>query len=99
MRQYEAYCGVEVLAFCLMSKHVHILVKVPPKPTRMLSDTAFLERLALIYSDDHLADVKRWLAECRAVENKEDRKLAVLELKERYTRRMCDLSEFMMAVK
>jgi REP element-mobilizing transposase RayT len=99
MRQYEAYCGVKVLAFCLMSNHVHILVKVPPKPTRMLSDAAFLEKLALIYSDEHLADVKRWLAECRAIDNKEDRKLAVRELKERYTRRMCDLSEFMKAVK
>ncbi|PQJ28897.1 transposase [Rubritalea profundi] len=99
MRQYEAYCGVKVLAFCLMSNHVHILVKVPPKPKRMLSDAAFLEKLALIYSDEHLADVKRWLAECRAIENKEDRKLAVRELKERYTRRMCDLSEFMKAVK
>ena len=99
MRQYEAYCGVKVLAFCLMSNHVHILVKVPPKPTRMLSDAALLEKLALIYSDAHIADVKRWLAECRAIENKEDRKLAVRELKERYTRRMCDLSEFMKAVK
>jgi putative transposase len=99
MRQYEAYCGVKVLAFCLMSNHVHILVKVPPKPTRMLSDAAFLEKLALIYSDDYLVDVKRWLAECRAIENKEDRKFAVRDLKERYTRRMCDLSEFMKAVK
>jgi hypothetical protein len=43
--------------------------------------------------------VKRWLAECRSIENKEGRKLAVRELKERYTRRMCDLSEFMKAVK
>jgi putative transposase len=99
MRQYEAYCGVKVLAYCLMSNHVHIMVKVPAKPRRLISDVSFIEKLSLIYSDEHIADVVRWLAECRAIENKEDRKLAVRELKERYTRRMCDLSEFMKAVK
>jgi putative transposase len=99
MRQYEAYCGVKVLAYCLMSNHVHIMVKVPAKPRRLISDVSFIEKLSLIYSDEHIADVVRWLAECRAIENKEDRKLAVRELKERYTRRMCDLSEFMKAIK
>ena len=99
MRQYEAYCGVKVLAYCLMSNHVHIMVKVPPRAKRLMGDARFLEHLRLIYSAEHVADVERWLGECRAVKNKSDRNAAVRELKERYTRRMWDLSEFMKAVK
>ena len=108
MWEYEAYCGVKVLAYCLMSNHVHIMVKVPPREKRMMGDERFIERLSLIYSAAHVAhvadvadvaDVERWLGECRAIEDKAGRKAAVRELEERYTRRMWDLSEFMKAVK
>ena len=50
MRQYEAYCGVKVLTYCLISHHVHIMVKVPPREKRMMGDERFIERLSLIYS-------------------------------------------------
>ncbi len=99
MRQYEAYCGVRVLSHVAMSNHVHLLVKVPPRPKRVMGDARFLEHLGLIYSDEHVADVERRLGGCRAIEDKSDRDAAVRELKERYTRRMWDLSEFMKAVK
>ena len=28
MRQYEQFCGVEVLSYCVMSNHFHLLVRV-----------------------------------------------------------------------
>ncbi|MBL9155210.1 MAG: transposase, partial [Verrucomicrobiales bacterium] len=31
MRRLEAFCGVQVLTFCLMSNHFHLLVKVPDR--------------------------------------------------------------------
>ena len=31
IRQYEAFCRVQVLAYYMMSNHFHLLVKVPPK--------------------------------------------------------------------
>ena len=99
MRMYEQYCGVKVLSYCIMSNHVHILVKVPPAPKHTLSDAALIERLELIYSEAYVSDVKRWLAQCRAISNKKKRAEAVQELKERYTKRMWNLSEFMKAVK
>ena len=70
MREYEAYCGVRVLSHVAMSNHVHILVKVPPRPKRVMDDVRFLEHLALIYSDGHVADVGRWLGECRSIKDK-----------------------------
>ncbi len=32
MREYEQFCGVQVLTYCLMSNHFHILVEVPKRP-------------------------------------------------------------------
>ena len=31
MREYETFCGVRVLSYCIMSNHFHLLVEVPPK--------------------------------------------------------------------
>ena len=48
MREYEAFCGVRVLAYCVMSNHFHVLVEVPPKKKGSaieLSDQDFLARL------------------------------------------------------
>ena len=32
MRAYEDVCGVEVLTYCVMSNHFHLLVRVPHRP-------------------------------------------------------------------
>lgn len=48
MRLMADFCGVEVLTYCLMSNHVHLLVRVPePAP---VSDKELLRRFALLYS-------------------------------------------------
>lgn len=32
MREYEAFCGVRVLTYCILSNHFHILLEVPKRP-------------------------------------------------------------------
>src|SRR3712207_6223364 len=32
MRRYEAFCGVKVITYCVMSNHFHILLQVPQRP-------------------------------------------------------------------
>ena len=32
MREYEAFCQVRILTYCVMSNHFHILVEVPEPP-------------------------------------------------------------------
>ena len=32
LQEYEAFCEVQVLTFCAMSNHVHVLVEVPKSP-------------------------------------------------------------------
>jgi putative transposase len=47
MRRYEVFCGVRVVAFCVMSNHFHILVEVPkrPAPADLPSDAELVSRL------------------------------------------------------
>ncbi|MFT5905640.1 MAG: putative transposase [Cryomorphaceae bacterium] len=56
IRKYEAFCGVRVLTYCLMSNHIHLLVEVPPKQDAELildaTDEEFLNRLRFVYSED-----------------------------------------------
>jgi hypothetical protein len=42
MRQQARFAGIEILAYCVMSNHVHLLVRVPPIDS--LPDSELLER-------------------------------------------------------
>ncbi len=47
LQRQAGFCGVEVLAYCLMSNHFHLLVKVPePGP---IGDAELLRRYRLLY--------------------------------------------------
>jgi len=50
LREYEAFCGVRVLTFCILSNHFHLLVEVPAKPTQPLSAEELLVRLEALSS-------------------------------------------------
>ena len=43
------FCGVEVLTYCLMSNHFHLLVRVPEK--HEVSDEELLRRFMVLYGD------------------------------------------------
>ena len=44
------FCGVEILTYCVMTNHFHVLVRVPDK--QMLRDTELVERFRLLYGND-----------------------------------------------
>jgi len=100
MRQYEAFCGVQVLSYCIMSNHFHMLVEVPPKkkgsPVEM-SDENFLAKLKALYSPDYFRDQELMLKSLRKGPLKSD--IAAEAMKAKFTSRMYDLSEFMRGVK
>ena len=39
LREYERFCGVRVLTFCILSNHFHLLVEVPARPALPRTDT------------------------------------------------------------
>ena len=70
MRKYEAFCGVRVLTYCLMSNHIHLLVEVPPKQDAELlldaTDEVFLNRLRFVYSEDYVLQLSERIEQSRA---------------------------------
>ena len=45
LREYSAFCGVEVLTWCILSNHFHLLIRVPKKPATPPPIEALIERL------------------------------------------------------
>jgi REP element-mobilizing transposase RayT len=95
MRLYEEFCGVRVLAFCVMSNHFHILLEVPPRPEVGISERELFRRLALLYSEAEVAEIREAMRRAK----KEGTPVEVEALREKYLYRMWDLSQFMKALK
>jgi REP element-mobilizing transposase RayT len=49
LRKQAGFCGVEVLAYCVMGNHFHLLVAVPE--TIEISDAELLRRYRILYDD------------------------------------------------
>ncbi|MFT4901336.1 MAG: putative transposase [Lentimonas sp.] len=92
--QVADFSGVEVLTFCIMSNHFHVLVRVPePAP---VSDAELLRRYSVLYPKPtkyQTASVKA-LAETLAEGGTEKE-----QLRQRLLARMTDVSEFMKTLK
>jgi REP element-mobilizing transposase RayT len=82
----SAFCGVEVLTYCMMSNHFHVLVRVPPPPE--LSDEALLEKLSVFYGERGV-----WTVLAR--ESLKDRGRIDADIRESVMSRMGDVSAFM----
>jgi REP element-mobilizing transposase RayT len=91
MRMQENFSGCRVLSYCVMSNHFHILLEVPPMPEGGISDEELMKRLAAVYSDALVAEVREGLQEARKAGNE----ALADEIHRRFTYRMHNLSEFM----
>ena len=96
MRMMELFSGCRVLSYCLMCNHIHILLEVPPIPSKGISDGEFLKRLSVLYGEAFVADVASQLDAALNEGGREGgNPERVLEIKERFTYRMHDLGQFM----
>lgn len=92
--QVADFCGVELLTYCVMSNHFHVLVRVPEKSS--VSDAELLRRFKVLYPKP----TKYQTAEFARLEKSlKEGDEATLVVRERLLARMCDLSEFMKTVK
>ncbi len=99
MRRLEAFSGVQVLTYCLMSNHFHLLVRVPCKGRQAaLTEKQLREFLPLLYSDRALAHVRQELDRaCNAAVGGSPGWLN--EILARYDARRYDLSSFVKDLK
>ena len=92
--QVADFCGVEILTYCVMSNHFHVLVRVPEKGP--VSDAELLRRFKVLYPKP----TKYQTAEFARLEKSlKEGDADTLVIRERLLARMCDLSEFMKTVK
>jgi len=95
MREYESFCGVQVVTFCIMSNHFHILVAVPKRPEVMPTDEELLKRVERLSGLGGGGMTRQMLERFR--ERKQD--AAAEEYREKILARMWDISAFMKLLK
>jgi REP element-mobilizing transposase RayT len=94
MWQVADFCGVEVLTYCVLSNHFHVLVRVPYLES--VSDAELLRRFKVLYPKPtkyqvaSFADIERLLLAGGA---------DAAEVRQSLLSRMGDLSEFMKTLK
>jgi REP element-mobilizing transposase RayT len=93
LQRAAVFSGVELLTFCLMDNHFHLLIRVPERVE--IDDKELLRRLRTLYREN---EYKELLAEYRLGE-KDKTGAALNAFRKRYLRRMYDLSEFMRTLK
>lgn len=89
MRGLAGFCDIRILTYAILGSHLHILMRVPQRETS-ISDEELLRRAAFLYTPlevDLMADQIRRLREAGREEDAE-------RFKNRYLRRMHDVSEF-----
>jgi putative transposase len=94
MRQVEAFSGVRVLTWTILSNHFHVLLEVPPKPGVAPTDDEILDRCRALYPQGAMVHVELEFQDAQRCGG------VVLErLRQKYLKRMWDLSEFMKTLK
>ncbi len=94
MHQVADFCGVEVLTFCIMSNHFHVLVKVPDAP--QVSDQELMRRYKVLYPKPtkYQAESAKQM-ELLLLAGGDDAEV----IRSKLLARMADVSEFMKALK
>ncbi len=105
MWRMAKFSGVEVLTYCVMDNHFHLLLRIPQKERFVArfncdepggaGEERLLEHLRLLYSKAYLDTLRREISELREWGKERE----VQSLLERYKRRFCDLSLFVKELK
>jgi putative transposase len=92
--QVADFCGVDVLTYCIMSNHFHVLIRVPCVDS--VTDVELLRRFKVLYPKPTKYQVASF-AEIERLLLAGDEEAA--EVRQKLLARMGDLSEFMKTVK
>jgi REP element-mobilizing transposase RayT len=93
LRRVEAFSGVQVLTWTILSNHFHILLHVPP--AEKLSDEEWWGRLKCLYTPQELKELEQTWERYQEMGYSD----GTQKIREQYEKRMWDLSEFMKTLK
>jgi REP element-mobilizing transposase RayT len=89
MRRLAKFCGIQILTYALMSNHYHILCEVPEP--YVISDQELLKRIEALYGKARRDSIAHQLKNCLAQGGSSE---PAREIRNRFTRRMFDISIF-----
>ena len=95
MREYEAFCEVQVLTHSVMSNHFHLLLEVPSRPVLLPDAEAILAKLENLSGHNGAKGLRQQVELLR----KANDHAAEAQLLARYHDRMWDVSAYMKLVK
>jgi len=96
MRQLEAFHGMRVVTYCVMSNHFHLLIEEPDEETRTnWSGEVILQRVGRLHDATAERTLREELERAHSAGNEKWER----EILERYRRRMGDLACFMKELK
>jgi putative transposase len=96
LRNQEAFTGVRVVTYCLMSNHFHLLLEVPDRNTLApLDEEGLLAVLPRLYEGEMVEEVRQELERARSAGDDAWHR----EILNRYERRRGDLSQFVRELK
>jgi len=93
MRRAEAFCGVRILTYAVMSNHFHLLVEVPAQGE--IDETELVRRMTILYGKRQTAEKIRQWAEWRRT----GAMYLVEEQQNKLRARMGDVSAFVKTLK
>jgi len=88
LRRLATFCGLEVVTYCIMANHFHVLVRVPAEQNP--TDEELIERMEALYGKGKQAGLV-----ALAREGLRERGRVDPDLRQRMLARMGDVSEFM----
>ncbi len=94
LRQVEAFSGVEVITWTMLSNHFHIVVHVPDR-VEDLPEDEFWERLQALYSRDEIQEIRATMKLIPKMTSGLAGQHLLKDYRQKFIRRMHDLSEFM----
>ena len=105
MWRMAKFSGVEILTYCVMGNHFHLLIRIPEREGFLArfdcetpggsGERKLLAHLNLLYSEAYLVRLEREIAVLR----KQGREAEVQRVLDRYKARFCDLSQFVKELK
>lgn len=92
MRSGAAFAGVELVTWCVMDNHFHLLVRVPPVDAESLDDEEVLSRLSHLYTDKKCTYLREVWQHCGGEESRR-------RFLSPFRKRIGNLSDFMKTLK
>ena len=97
MRRLEAFMGVRVLTYCIMSNHWHVLLEVPSLVD--LSDAELFKRIEGFYPKRRVSEIRQEFERAAQYAKDTGNDQWLNELREKYISRMGNLSAFVKELK